>query len=327
MIGIYDDSFVSYLRETLRCEPKIRTKNIVVRCPWCELRDKKEYNLWISTEAPIFKCFSGGCGKKGLLKQVFTVLNGTDILSRFVDEETQRNIVKQNIIEIRNKTTEVSKIHLPPLREDFFKEKSMFVKRRLKYYNVPLTNINGLIFDIETFVKQNNITVSDKIANIMPFLNNNFIGFLSKHKSVVVLRNIDPSSSFKHFKLEVQKTRFLDYYQLNSFSKESNEIVASEGIFDILTEHIFDSTGIKKDVRLYAASFSTSYNELFKSLAFHEQLFRMKIHVLSDRDIHLNFYKKIKRENNHLIESMNVYYNKTGKDFNDSPCLPVKYVI
>jgi hypothetical protein len=31
--------------------------------------------------------------------------------------------------------------------------------------------------------------------------------------------------------------------------------------------------------------------------------------------------------NNHLIKSMCVYYNKTGKDFNNNPCIPVKYII
>lgn len=328
MIGIYDDSFITYLKNNLNCIPKIRTKNIVVRCPWCEIsKEKKEYNLWISTEAPIFKCFSGGCGHHGLLKKFLSRINGKDNISDFVNEEIQSKIQYQKKIDTNTIKNYDKNIILPPLNEDFYLEKSIYIKRRLKYYNIPLSFINGLVFDIEKFIKMNDIKVSDKVKNIFPFLNSNFVGFLSNHKNILMMRNIDSASSFKHFKIDIQKNNFLDYYQLNGLSKNSNEIVASEGIFDILTEHIFDTINIKQNIRLYAAGFSTSYNELFKSLSFNNQIFRMKVHILSDRDISLKFYEKIKKANNHLIEGMNVYYNKTGKDFNDNPCIPVRYLI
>jgi len=327
MIGIYDDSFIDYLRDNLKCEPKIRTANIVVRCPWCELREKKEYNLWISSTAPIYKCFSGGCGQKGLLKKLFTRISGKDKISDFVDETTQRNILKQTTIEKRNKIDVESNLIIPDLNEDFYKEKSMYVKRRIKYYNTPLSNINGLVFSIKKFVEINNIKLSDKIQNILPFLDSNFVGFLTNKKSILMLRNIDATSSFKHYKLEIQKTRYIDYYKINNFPEDSDDIVVGEGIYDILSEHIFDTLNIKNKIRLYAAAFSTSYNELLKSISFNEQIFRMNVHVISDRDVKLDFYKKIKMYNNHLIKSMCVYYNKTGKDFNNNPCIPVKYII
>ena len=37
MIGVYRDSFIDMLKETLGEPIKITNKNIICRCPWCEI--------------------------------------------------------------------------------------------------------------------------------------------------------------------------------------------------------------------------------------------------------------------------------------------------
>jgi hypothetical protein len=49
--------------------------------------------------------------------------------------------------------------------------------------------------------------------------------------------------------------------------------------------------------------------------------------ILSDRGIPKEYYKKMKHFNKHIIDKLVVYYNKSGKDFNDTPVNPVKFVI
>lgn len=330
MVGLYQDSFIDYLKENLNCQPVVRSKNIVVRCPWCENESSskgKHFHLWISKDSPIFKCFGGGCGEHGILNKLVNKISGNDITNRFVDQNLFNKLKKENLKISRNKTNITKKIILPELRENKFINKTNFIRSRIKYHNISLQEINGLVFDIKKFVSINKIELPEKIFRILDFFDSNFVGFLSKNQTLLMLRNIDGSSTFKHYKMEIQKSRFLDYYQINGLNRNSDDIIVSEGIYDILSEHIFDNLNIKKDIRLYAAGFSTSYQELFKSLSFHEQIFRLNVHILSDRDVNIRYYEKIKKYNNHLIENMIVYYNKYGKDFNVTPCSPVKFMI
>jgi hypothetical protein len=78
---------------------------------------------------------------------------------------------------------------------------------------------------------------------------------------------------------------------------------------------------------MYASALSTSYESLIKSIVFNEQTFRLKVNILSDSNINLDFYRKIKRFNKHIIDSLSVYYNKSGKDFNVTPINPEKFII
>ncbi len=66
---------------------------------------------------------------------------------------------------------------------------------------------------------------------------------------------------------------------------------------------------------------------MIQSIVFHEQIFRPDVIILSDRDVKLDEYKKIFHYTNHIVNTMNVYYNKTGKDFNVTPINPEKFII
>ena len=123
---------------------------------------------------------------------------------------------------------------------------------------------------------------------------------------------------------QINFPKFLDYYSLPGHSPKSNKIVLAEGIFDIFTEQIYDFLNIKHEIRLYASVLSSKYAELIKSIVYHEQLFRPDVIILSDNGINEEYYKKIKFFNQHIINTLTVYYNKTGKDFNETPVTPVR---
>jgi hypothetical protein len=150
---------------------------------------------------------------------------------------------------------------------------------------------------------------------------------MTKHQNALILRNIDENSEFRYFKLKIQNSKFLDYYQLYGHDPNSNTIVLAEGIFDIMTENIFDNLNINKSTRLFASALSSKYDSLLKSVVFHEQIFTPNVIILSDNGIDLNYYKKLKKYNNHIINKLEIYYNKIGKDFNDTPISIIKFVI
>ena len=205
--------------------------------------------------------------------------------------------------------------------------KKLYIRKRLKFANIPMGRIRGLVFDVHEFINMNNIQVDQTLFRLRDYLHNNFVGFLTDHGSTVMFRNIDSSQSMKFFKLKVQWQNFLDYYKLPGNSINSSKIVLAEGIFDIFSEHIYNNLNIKQDIKLYASALSSKFIALIQSIVFHEQIFRPDVVILSDRGIDKNYYSKMKYYNKHIINSLSVYYNKTGKDFNDTPVTPVRVKI
>jgi hypothetical protein len=157
------------------------------------------------------------------------------------------------------------------------------------------------------------------------YLQSSFVGFLTENKSTLICRNIDDTQEFRYYKMKINESNFLDYYRLRGGNPTSKKIVLAEGIFDIFSEHIYDSLNIKQDIKLYASALSSKYEALIKSIVFHEQVFRPEIIILSDKGITKEYYKKLDKYNDHIIDKIAVYYNKSGKDFNDFPVTPVQW--
>lgn len=328
MIGIYEDSFVEFLKDKLGDPVDVKIKNIVCRCPWCEYnKQKSHYHLWISTEVPIFHCFFSDCGVSGTISKLVRKIVGRDESDRFVDKEKIKSSTKEFGLN-KTRIQDYQPLILPDLKENMFHLKSMYLRKRLYFHNIQLSSIKNLIFDINEFFSINSITPPENVRRIKDFLHSNFIGFLSEHHSVLVMRNIDEGSSFRYFKFKIRESPLLDYYKLNGNNKDSNMVVLSEGIFDIFSEHIFDKLELKSSAKLYASTLSSaSFPSLLKSLSFYEQVYRSNVVVLSDKDVTLDYYKNMKKYNNHLIDKLTIFYNKTGKDFNNLPIIPEKFII
>lgn len=325
MIGIYQDSFIDYLKKKLGNNIKTTSKNIIIPCPWCEFNQSKDhYHMYISIEAPIFHCFHAACEKSGTIKKLIQLLEGHDISEVFIDKTKLKELTTKREIFIDNEAKQFQ-IKLPILNSSKFMLKEMYIRERLKFARVPL--IKGLVYDVEEFIRLNEIPVDETLFKLQDYLQANFVGFLTENNSTVIFRNIDHSHSMKFFKLKIQYSNFLDYYKLPGGNINSKKIVLAEGIFDIFTENIFDSLNIKNDVKLYASALSSKYISLIHSIIFHEQIFQPEVIILSDRGIGRDYYKKIKKYNKHIIDKLTVYYNKAGKDFNDTPISPVKFII
>jgi hypothetical protein len=324
MIGIYKDDFLQYLKDNLGDKLKISRKNIICPCPWCEFqKDKNHYHLYISLEAPIFHCFHGGCERGGVLAKFISKIEGHDISDAFIDKEKMQEISKQKEVFVV-KDEKLKTVHVPQLRPDKFLYKDMYVKKRLKFSNIPTRMIKGLVYDVHSLIEMNNIPIDETLFRLKDYLHSNFVGFLTENQTAVMFRNIDHSHSMKFFKMKIQFPSFLDYYRLPGGNKESNKVVLAEGIFDIYTEHIYDFLKLRSDVRLYASVLSSKYAGLIQSLVYHEQVFRPDVIILSDRGVEERYYQNLQHYNKHVINSLAVYYNKTGKDFNTTPVTPVR---
>jgi hypothetical protein len=323
MIGIYQDSFKKYLEDNLG-EVKETSKNLITVCPFCEFgKDKDHYHLYISLEAPIFHCFHGGCEQGGVLGKLMRKVAGHDNSDQFVDKTKADELKSQKVFKEKTQL----QVRLPKIKPSEFPMKDMYIRKRFKFANISMKRIKGLIFDVHEFININQIPIDETLFKLRDYLHNNFVGFLTDHGSMVIFRNVDHSHSMKFFKLKVEWQNFLDYYKLQGSAPNSNKIVIAEGIFDIFSEHIYNNLHMKQDIKLYASALSSKFIALIQSIVFHEQIFRPDVVILSDRGIDKSYYSKMKYYNKHIINSLSVYYNKTGKDFNDTPVTPVRVKI
>jgi len=328
MVGIYEDKFVDFLKESLGEPVKLTSKNLIVRCPWCEDEDKKgHYHLHISLEAPIFHCFHADCPKeKGIIPALVKKITGNDISEKFFDKQKLK--IKDKPFEDENIFKSENVLVTPEIKEDRFRWKSLYMKKRFGFSDRPFDKLKGLIFDVEQFVRMNRIQLDSTGLKMLPFLQENFIGILTDHESQIVFRNIDESSQFRYYKYRLKQTgKFSDYYSILGDCYDSKIIVLAEGIFDILLENLNNTIGIKNKAKLYAAGLSTAYLSLIKSIVFYEEIFRPEIHILSDNGIKIDNYKQMKNYNKHIIDKIVIYYNKTGKDFASFPVVPEKIII
>jgi len=327
MIGIYQDNFVDYLKDNLGGKIKISSKNIIMPCPWCEFQqDKDHYHMYVSLEAPIFHCFHASCERGGNLRKLMRKIAGHDISDTFVDKKAAEEARKRAEV-FEDKTVQKVKVKVPPLNKRRFANKEFYLRKRLKFTTTPSELIDGLVYDIDQFIELNDVPVGETLFRIKDYLQSNFIGFLTENHSKLMLRNVDDSQAMRFNKLIIQDTNFIDYYKLKGHNKHSNTIVLAEGIFDIFVEHIFDTTSLRDKVRLYASVLSSKYQTLLKSIVFHEQIFRPDVIILSDRGIEIKQYETMKKFNEHIINTLTVYYNKSGKDFGSTYVTPVKYII
>jgi len=322
MIGIYQDSFIELIKNTLGDPVKVTHKQIICRCPWCEYNvEKDHYHLWISLEAPIFNCFH--CpdeeGHKGIISKFIKKLHGTDVSDTYVDRSKIKEYVETKV-KLGRQITKKINLSVPEINTNMFNYKLSYLKKRFKYADINISNIKGLVCDVEQFIHTNNIQLTDTLTRLLPFLQSNFIGFITENHSMMILRNVDPTSSFRYYKLKIEENPIFDYYKINGLNPISKNVILAEGIFDVFSEYIFDYLNMKKDILLYATANSKKYQALLRSISFYEQIFRIKLHILSDRGITIEDYKKMLYFNSHFIESLTIYYNKLGKDFNDTPC-------
>lgn len=322
---IYNNNFIKYLEDNLG-DAKYVSNNIVVPCPWCDTNPNRTKNhLYISTEVPVFNCFRADCPVgKGTIPKLVRKIEGSDISDKFINDKEFEKLRKNRALESK-KSSKHQKFKLPSIRSGQFPSKELYINRRFRF-SVDITQIKNLIFDIDGFVNLNKIPINDSFKNIKPLLHDNFVGFISEHHGYVAFRNIDHNNYFSFYKLYLQNTPFTDYFKLD-VNPNNNIVVFGEGIFDIYSEYLFDSLGIKDKVRLYASPQSNNLTTLLKSLAFYEQIFRQDIIVLADRGVSLNYFQKLKKFNKHLINSICVYYNKSGKDFNNNTVEPEKFCL
>ncbi len=318
-------------KETLKT--KLRDANIYARstsngrnyiciCPHCgdHHNPRKRGHLYVSTEKNIYHCFM--CDKSGWTSKLLVKITGDKFVANEVFSKSElnpkigegsRDIISSN---------KLAEYKLPIITGDEFPLKSAFLKKRTNFNNMSINNIPGLILDPRKFFKDNNVTPSRQFN--LDYVQDKFVCFLTKHKTKMFCRNADAQSDYKFVKEDLQESKYnlQDYYCYET-GNDSNLVVLAEGVFDTLSEYYADTLGVRNQVKLYASCQGFNYSSVLKAICFDYQLFNVDVIILSDDDKGLDKYIKFVWNNEHCINNLNIYYNKTGKDFSTFPVTPV----
>jgi len=305
-----------------------KRKNIISCCIYCkDHKDKrKRGHLYVSTNPDVPKAHCFLCGKAVLISTLIKDITNSDkIVSEVISEEEIKNATKQQHSSAKKET--LLKYKLPVIDTESFFTKRLYVKQRTCNLIEP-ENIPNLIFDFENFFSMNRISpVENGILENKEYeyICRNFVGFLSRNYSTIYCRNINGDSLFKFRKIMLQKSDgLLDYWCIHGPSTSST-VVLSEGNFNILSEFCSDNLKIKENVRVYASGNSFVYSSLLKSLCYDEDLYKCDVIILSDDDKKIFDYYKFKNENSHIINSLQIWGNESGKDFGEFPVKPFLY--
>jgi len=307
-------------------------KNIISICPICgdHPNPSKKGHLYISTDPsiPLAHCFYSSCVSSisELVKKITGDKNlANEVISK--DEEKKSKYTNKVLSSNKSRTRE---FNIPELDKVKYKHKSDYLEKRcmnrLKSEDIP-----NIIFDFKSFFDINKLDLvgDGKVLSMKEYniLCDHHVGFLSKHNTTIYCRSCrdDIWMKFKKLSLQSDNLHLLDYWSIPGGNINSNTVVLSEGNFDILGEYVSDSLNIKDSVRVFASGNSFTYSSLLKSVCFDENLYRCNVIILSDIDKEPKWYIKFKNENSHVIESLQIWGNKNGKDFGTFPIKPFLY--
>lgn len=304
-----------------------KSKNYICKCCYCgDHKDpNKQGHLYVSNqpETPLYHCFL--CGSSGPVSKLLKDISGGAIKQEdiYTSDEIQGFNSKKHSPKVSFRYTEYQ---LPQIDDSQFPLKTLYVKGRVECSDCQ--HIPNLVFNFFEFFQMNNIPIGQTgiIGNYeVDLLQNEFVGFLSKHNTTLYCRSINPSASYKFRKIILQQDplQLLDYYAVENFNF-SKYVVLAEGNFNILHERELDSLSIKDNVKLYASGNSFVYSSLLKSIGFDYGLYKMDVIILGDNDKQKYHYNKFLKENSHIINSCKIYINRAGKDFGEGYLNPVE---
>ena len=219
---------------------------------------------------------------------------------------------------------------VPELTESYV-DKLLYFKDRLGLditddnYNDALTRYK-IILNLSEFLKNNKMGhlldsrfKYESQKQILKDVDERFIGFMALDNNFITFRNVygdDPR--YRNVRL------ILDDADSNKkIYTISNDIDLKNPIFDVyITEGVFDIIGVynnvvpdkHSDTDIFIAANGKSHLLIFNTLL-SMGIVNCNFHIYSDKDVNIEFYRQIKKQNRLLeLNGANIYYNELGKD-------------
>lgn len=314
------DNLSSRLLDALKRRHKVHVRDslwVGLRCPFCGDSSKPEsHHLYIrlpkTDDKYVIKCFQSKCDVSGLLKREHLMTLGIHEL------EIYNMIDKVNIENVKFESISLEGIIMPlnvtPEASTYYENRT---GRKLDEYEVLNRAIVG---NLEDFLKYNEDKINTYPLKKFMSLNNprECVGFLTHNGNMLYIRNIDPTSKYKHAKVSLlsEEDSYIskDWYQIDngfsSFDYGCNNIIYGEGGFDV-----GNSIDMLKVEGLYIATGSiNTMKSLFPIIA--KRYYGVNYMFLGDEDVSDNVFKYLIKKNQYACTGKNIIIrNELSKDF------------
>lgn len=329
----YDLTLYYYLKRNLRvCYKTTIGDESRIRCPFCgdSQSDLNDAHLYIHNKAPFkyycFKCSSYGVVNDNFLNRLIVNESSFEI-GQYLNQKRKEYSKSSNI------RTTGKKIHKYFSKQTSFEISSDKYLYKLDYLNNRLgTNISKedlskfkIILNIQDFFNFNEIDIRNRFFNkdlqkLFFQLRENYIGFLSVDKNVIIFRNVDPNCSkderynnFRVFLTDdfVTKKTYTISNSIDIYRPNYN-IVITEGVIDILGvyHHLYKNENFDESNYIFLANNGKSYTTTLKYLN-SLSLLDNNVTIYSDTDVGINLYRKLKKNSPEFqMNPITVYYNR-----------------
>ena len=176
-----------------------------------------------------------------------------------------------------------------------------------------------VIFSLKDFVELNEIPVPEKCYKVAKYLNNQYIGFLSMSKEYIVFRNLKNDNKLRYFNYPIfgqlnNSHRFCTIPTTANLLSNDIQLHITEGYFDILSVY-YNIRNCNNIDNIYTAVCGSGYLNTIKYFIRMGFVNNLNIHIYSDNDKPLRYYKNIINDLNMWYKDINIYYNDNEKDF------------
>lgn len=334
----YDLTLYNYFKEHRLGVVYLTSSNdeTYIRCPFCgdSKKDSRKARFYIHNEAPFkfycFNCDTTGVVNEDVLNLIFNNNFYDSELSSYLREKRLESISKSNKVIKRVKK---HPYFSPDYEVNFNYRKSAIDK--LDYLNGRLgINLDKkdlkkfkIVLSIKSFFKNNGLDLEKRIGNsektrfVIDSLDKNYIGFLSSDRNIIIFRNLDSSSNlrFNNFKIfpdeSYDSSKVYNIGTIIDKFKDKNEIVIAEGPIDIIGSYFNVYDKDERDNKIFLANGGKSYVNSTNMLS-NLSLINNHYTIMSDNDVSIDFYKRIKSVTPALYNSdISIYYNLLDKDF------------
>ena len=196
-------------------------------------------------------------------------------------------------------------------------------------YVDDILKIKDLVLNVPEFLKFNNIKMQYS-ERFVEMLNSKFIGFLTRNKTKLVCRCIDPSCELRYLNIQTNNGIYeKDFYSIdlmeNFTLEKENDIVFTEGIIDAIniTNNPMFKKLIDKTASIVACLGNDYRNSIFSTFH-HLKIIDGNVHIFSDNEKDLNLKETLLKKYKNLtyipnIKKLYLYWNTEEKDYSYTP--------
>lgn len=327
------DLYLTLKKKLKVCKLNSSKTEINIRCIYCgdSTHDPFKGHMYIQNGPP-YKYYCQRCQSSGIVNKKF--LEDLDCTDYYLINKLEKeyNVYKQKSkikygSSLKFLNNEYIYFPKPSIKRDY--EKLNYLENRLGI-EIKEDEINKykIVISLKEFIKNNNLNnIIKNNENNYTFMKNlrtideMCIGFLSADKSTIIFRSLDSEKTnyrYNNFVL------FPDIEESKKTYTISNKIDLASPVFNInIAEGPIDIIGIYNNVNnkyddnktIYIANAGKSFmvtSKFIKKLS----ILNANINIYSDRDVDINFYKKlIKNDLFYRMNGINIYYNNKSKDF------------